>query len=222
MDAETCWTTIRGAARGDGAARERFSRLYLDAVTAYLAARWRGAATRADVDDAVQEVFLECFRADGALDRVTESSGSGFRGWLYGVARNVARRFEERDARRRTFEPVDPAELAAEETRISRIFDREFARTLMRRAAERMESAARAGGEAATRRVELLRLRFRDGLPIREIAARMGEDGAKVHHEYAKAREEYKSALIEEVSFHHPGPRAAAERECALLLALLE
>ena len=84
------------------------------------------------------------------------------------------------------------------------------------------ESRAADLGEEARRRVELLRLRFQEDLPIRDIAQRWQTEAAVLHHEYAKAREEFRSALIEVVSFHHPGSRKDAERECVELLTLLE
>jgi len=63
--------------------------------------------------------------------------------------------------------------------------------------------------------------RFHEGLPIRQIAARWQADAAVLHHEYAKARREFKDALMEVVAFHSPGPPAALEKECAELLELL-
>ena len=51
---DTCWTVIRAAASGDAAARETFSRSYLPPVRAYFGARWRSAARRDEIDDAVQ------------------------------------------------------------------------------------------------------------------------------------------------------------------------
>ena len=42
-----------------------------------------------------------------------------------------------------------------------------------------------------------------------------------MHHEYAKARQEFKAALVEVVAFHHPGAPAEVERQCANLLSLL-
>ncbi len=53
---------IRDAAAGDPAGREEFAQRYLGVIRAYLAARWRGAALREDIDDATQAVFVECFR----------------------------------------------------------------------------------------------------------------------------------------------------------------
>jgi RNA polymerase sigma-70 factor (ECF subfamily) len=69
--------------------------------------------------------------------------------------------------------------------------------------------------------VELLRARFHEGLPIRDIARRWGTDAAALHHEYAKARQEFKAALLEVVAFHHPGSPTEVEQECANLLAHL-
>jgi hypothetical protein len=51
------------------------------------------------------------------------------------------------------------------------------------------EATARSG-DRAVRCVELLRLRFQEGLPIRDIATRWNEDAAKLHHEFATARDE--------------------------------
>ena len=53
---------IRGAAAGERSARRQFSELYLPVVRACLEARWHGREIRNEVDDAVQEVFVECLR----------------------------------------------------------------------------------------------------------------------------------------------------------------
>jgi RNA polymerase sigma-70 factor (ECF subfamily) len=50
------------------------------------------------------------------------------------------------------------------------------------------------------RRVELLRLRFEDNLPIRTIAERRQVSAAELHHSYALARREFKAALLEVVA----------------------
>ena len=111
--------------------------------------------------------------------------------------------------------------VAADDPSLSREFDRAWARAMLREAARIQEERARAVGEQALKRVELLRLRFQEGLPIRDIAERWQADAAVLHHEYAKARREFKDALMEVVAFHSPGPPAAIEIECAELLALL-
>ncbi len=212
----TCWSLIRDAAGGDPAARERFARVYLPVVKAYLAARWRNA--RHDADDAAQDVFVECFRAGGLLEKADPSRDGGFRAFLLGAIRNVARRHE---ARNRLAAQL-PVDLPADDTGPAEAFDRAWARALLREAARAQEETALQSGPAAERRVQLLRLRFHDGLPIREIAARWGEDAAKLHHEYATARAEFRAALRAVVAFHHPGsPAGELDRVCGELLGLL-
>ncbi|MFL5341385.1 MAG: sigma-70 family RNA polymerase sigma factor [Gemmataceae bacterium] len=212
----TSWTLIRDAAAGDAAARDRFGQVYLQVVRAYFTARWRGA--RHDVEDAAQDVFVECFRAGGLLAKADPERDGGFRAFLLGAARNVARRHETR------VRPAAelPAELPADESGPAEAFERAWARALVREAARIQEQRAWASGPAAVRRVELLRLRFGDGLPIREIAARWGVDAAWLHHQYATARDDFRSALREVVAFHHPDASPAeAERECGELIRLL-
>lgn len=59
-------------------------------------------------------------------------------------------------------------------------------------------------------------------LPIREIAERWHEDTAKLHHEYATARDEFRAALLHVIAFHHPGaPTVELDRACSELLGLL-
>jgi RNA polymerase sigma-70 factor (ECF subfamily) len=217
----TCWTVIRGVAAGDDADRQAFAQRYQGVVRAYLLARWQGSPLLQEVDDALQEVFVESFREGGVLDKVDDQAPGGFRAFLYGVARNVALRHETKRGRRRD-KQMDTAmsagdALSADETRLSQVFDRHWATTIMREAAERQRADA-GDDEAAL----LLRLRFHDGLPIREIAARWQQDPVHVHRAYAKARKEFKRALLEVIAFHRPGSPEIHEQECAQLLAMLE
>jgi RNA polymerase sigma-70 factor (ECF subfamily) len=218
----TCWTMIQAAAAGSAREREEFACRYAPVVRAYLAARWRASPFLHHLDDAAQDVFVECFKDDGVLDRAEQARG--FRPFLYGVVRNVAARIERQRGTSRERQPpsdVDLGEVAASDESLSREFDRAWARTLLREAAELMAQCAGVAGPAACRRVELLRLRFHDGLPIRDIAARWQVDPAVLHHEYAKARQEFKAALLAVVAFHHGATPAEVEQECADLLALL-
>ncbi len=223
---ETCWTLIRDAAIGNEDARTDFAGFYLPVVRAYLGARWASGPYREQIDDAVQDVFLECLRGDGALSRLDPSQPGKFRTFLFAVVRNVALRYEERQARERVKRlpqgVAEPDALAAEDPRLSRIFDRAWVDTLLRRAVARQDAAAVKRGEEAVRRVELLRLRFAEGLAIREIARRWGEEPAVTHRQYARAREEFKEALREEVAFQHPGLPGEIERECQALLDLID
>jgi RNA polymerase sigma-70 factor (ECF subfamily) len=216
----TCWTVIRAAAAGEPREREEFARRYASVIRAGLGARWRGTPLIDSLEDAAQEVFLDCFREGGALERVEPGRGGGFRAFLYGVVRNVARRFE-RDRGRQGL-PLDAAaDPPAPDRSLSDAFDRAWARALVRQAGERQAALARDKGAQARRRVDLLRLRFEEGLPVREIAARWNEDPSRVHHEYARARREYRAALLDVVREHCPGEDDDVERECERVLASL-
>lgn len=216
----TRWSLIRDAAAGGDAGREAFVRRYEMIVRAYLASRWRTSRPLlGDIDDATQEVFLACFQENGALGRVDPDRPGGFRAYLYGITKNIARRIETRRARRER-QPgshLDIEQVAADEPALSRAFDRAWAEGILRDAARLHTERAHEMDDDAARRVDLLRLRFQDGLPIREIARRWSQDPTRVHREYARARREFAAALREVVSLDHPGSRAAIDAECARL-----
>jgi RNA polymerase sigma-70 factor (ECF subfamily) len=219
---ETCWTLIRGAARGGRAEREEFTRRYLPAVRTYLAARWRHTPMHAEVDDGVQEVFVACFKQGGALGRVDDTPGRSFRAFLYAVTRNVALHLERTGARRAARSAPEPSSsVQAEETSLSRTYDRAYARALMREAAETMAVRAREKGGEAPRRVKLLELRFEEGSPIHEIARLWDTDPGELHREYAKAAREFRAALREVVGLSERCAPEHLDRECDRLLDAL-
>jgi RNA polymerase sigma factor (sigma-70 family) len=214
----TCWTMIRDAAAGDAAAREQFARLYEPVVRAYLVARWRGGEHSVHVDDAAQDVFVEMFRPGGALGKADSDQTGGFRPFLFGVVRNVALRQE---TKRRGPSQL-PDDVPADDTSLTAAFDKAWARSLLKEAARRHQIDAHQQGERAVRRHELLQLRFQQRMPIREIAKQWNEDPAKLHHEYATARDEFRAALTRVVAFHHPNANGVEiEKACAELLGLL-
>jgi len=215
----TRWTHIRGAAKGVPEDQAVFARRYGPVIRAYLGARWRGSALAGEVEDAAQEVFVDCFRQDGALTRVEPGGKGGFRAFLYGVVRHVALRFEQKRARSREVDAGSIFEPPADENPPSRAFDRAWARAIMLLAKEIQAESARRDGEEALQRVELLRLRFHEGRPMREIAAEWGMDGRKLQYEFQKARREFEAALHEAVRRHQPD--AVAADEAARLLELL-
>jgi RNA polymerase sigma factor (sigma-70 family) len=215
----TCWTLIRAAAAGDAAARDRFARLYEPIARTYFTSRWRQSPLLSAIDDAVQDSFVESFKDRGVLGRVSESPPDEFRAFFHGVLKNIARRHEEKQ---RPDAPL-PEGHAADETSLSRAFDRAWAQSLLQEAARVQAETAAAGGERAVRRVELLRLRFQEGLPIREIAARWNEDAAHLHHEYATARGEFRAALKRVMAFHLPNAtETQLEEACRDVVALLK
>ena len=216
----TCWTVIRGAAAGDSSDRAGTGpplprrRPGVPGGT-----RWQGSTLLVDIDDAGQEVFPRgvLLRQGGVLDAAIAGRVPSFRAFFYGVIRNVARRFESRP----TCAAALPADFAANEESQSRLFERTWARSVMVEAARLQRQRAHERGDEAVRRVELLRLRFEDNLPIRTIAERWGVPAAGLHHAYALARQEFKAALLEVVAFHQPGSAREVEQEAAGLLKAL-
>jgi RNA polymerase sigma-70 factor (ECF subfamily) len=74
---------IRAAAAGSQADRDEVASRYLPVVRTYLAARWRGSRLLADLDDAVQEVFVECFRQGCVLEAAGAGRVPSFRAFFY-------------------------------------------------------------------------------------------------------------------------------------------
>jgi len=220
----TRWTVIRDAAEGNVAARAEFARLYEPVARVYLEARWRNSPYSREIDDAVQQVFLDCFRESGALSRADPDRPGGFRAFLYGIVRNVARRLEKKKRRTLEREVSGDFELDAVESRqetLSAVFDRAWVGLLLEEAARLQGERASAKGRNALRRIELLSLRFEEDLPIREIARRWHVEPAWLHHQYAQAREEFKRSLREIVRAHHGGSDADVDEECLRLLQLV-
>jgi RNA polymerase sigma-70 factor (ECF subfamily) len=221
-DGETCWSLVARAAAGDPPSCSRFGRTYLPLIRGFLALRWRGTKLVEEIDDATQDVFVECFRPDGPLTHADAAKGD-FRGYLFGVARNVALRAEAQARRRQLLEagpsPVAAADAAADDPSVSRVFDREWASMLMREAGQLMHQ--RATDDKSRLRVELLRLRFGRDLAMPEIAARLEMDLAALHRQYARAREEFRSCLRSVVAFHCVRTEAQLDDECRRLFDLL-
>ncbi len=222
----TCWTLIGGAAAGNPEDRTEFVRRYAPVVRAYLQARWGSSAHRQDLEDAVQEVFVDCFKENGALERVDREGRGGFRAFLYGVTRNIALRIET--AKRRHMERQPSTGLGLDaleqgERSLSRSFDRAWAQSVMREALAELRHYADTRGDRASKRYELLRLRFQDGLPIHEIARRWKVEPALMYREFAKAKIEFREALVAVVGSQNPNAgREEVAYECAQLLDLLE
>ena len=217
----TSWRLIEGAAAGQASDRQEFARRYEPAVRTYLAARWRGSPLEPELSDAIQDVFVECFRTDGVLAKADRTRAGGFRPLLFGVLRNVARRYEQRRGSERADGAVPLSAWEGMEDRgetPSVLFDRAWAQAVMREAAALHQAKAHAAGAAATRRFELLRLRFHQGLPIREIAQLWQADPAELHHQYATARREFEAALREVVALRYAG---SAEQTAQVLHELL-
>jgi RNA polymerase sigma-70 factor (ECF subfamily) len=218
----TCWTLVRGAAAGNADDREAFCARYGPVVRAYLAARWRLPPDHEEVADAAQEVFLQCLKREGALESVDPARPGGFRAYFYGIARNVAADLERKSSRRRERQipsEVPDREPESREASLSRVFDRAWARMVTREARSLMAARAGQGGTAA-QRLRALELRYQEGLPARDIAARLGIAAEAAYQVLHKARREFRTALLEVMASYHPrDSREDLEQRCAALLA---
>lgn len=215
---------ISAAADGETAAREEFADCYERVLRSFFEGRWSDPSRRARVDDAVQEAFLVCFRDDGALSTAEQGRGPGFRAYLRGVARNVARTFERRvqaSRVRRGDAPADVEGLTGDDPEAATLFDREYARSLLRTAGKRMRTDTNRQTEAHRRRAELLTLRFEQGLTIKDIAERWQVDNKWLHHQYEQAQKEFRACFRDVVAESEQLEGAALDRECDELLGSL-
>ncbi len=196
----TSWTLVLGAAEGGHEAQIAFVAHYEPALRRYLSARWRLPLEHEQVLDATQEVILECLKDGGALSRVDADRSSGFRAFLYGVARNVSLRVEER--RRRDPVALPEQHDPVDERRLSAIFDGAFAEVLVSEAFALMGSRTNAGTGAMQSR--LLDMNYVQGLPAREIAQRLDLDVTRVYKLLHAARRDFRQALLDVMRTQHP------------------
>jgi len=211
----TSWTLINGAAAGERQAGESFMHRYTPVVRAYLRARWQNPRLRNEIEDAIQDVFIECFKQGGVLSKADQERPGGFRAFFYGVVRNVAQRFEAMVLQRPSEAPGGVHQLDSVPTSDDlplKAFEKAWARAMMREASALQAERALSEGDRAVRRVEILRLRFQDGKPIRAIARLWNEEPDYVHHEYATARMEFEAALKEVLAGECGGEPREIER----------
>lgn len=198
----TCWTLIEGAARGVAKDCDEIARRYSPTIRAYFLARWRAAPLCNEIDDAAQEVLFDCFRSDGALSRADREHPSGFRSYLLGICRIVGLRIEARARQARlSYEESEVDRHAVDDKTPSAAFDRAWARTVVQDALDGLRRQA-GTSIAAERRIRLLNERILNGVPIRELVKKWEIDADLLHHEFARARNEFKSSLAAALRFH--------------------
>lgn len=203
----TPWSVVLGAAAGEPQQREIFARRYEPVVRAYLASRWRVPREHPDVGDVTSDVFVECFKDGGVLERVDRGLEGGFQAYLYGVVRNVARMAERRwtQRRQRSAGPVSDLDVfEGDEATLSEVFDRAWARSLVGEARQLMHDRAAASSVTA-RRFRALQMRFDEGLPPRRIAEVMELRVESIYELLREGRSEFRATLMGLVADHHPG-----------------
>ena len=220
----TNWTVVLGAAAGNPSDRDALCRRYESVIRAYLAARWRVPFDSDQITDCTQEVFLQLFRADGALGRVDPSRPSGFRGYLYGVTNRTAVIMERNLARKRRDHAIpgfDPDRIEQSEATLSAVFDKAWAEMLGLEARELVSRQAQKSSVAAKRQ-RCLELRFVRGMPPRDIAPLLDVEVERVYEMLNLAKKEYRAALLTVMSSYHPDlTEKELEEKCSELAALL-
>lgn len=219
----TCWDLLEEAALGQAAEMEQFCLRYRPLIEEFLAKRWRTRGGAQEIEDATQETLMECLKEKGAIESAVHSARGRFRGFLYGVTMNVARRFDERRARRGRLgdRTLPPPELVADpEPDPEREFDRSWASNVLLNARRLLMERAELNGADMQRRCRLLELRFEEGQPIREIAVEWKLPPEQVHKEYARARKEFRAALEETLRFECQGADLDLDQELRDLIEL--
>lgn len=217
------WSLIRGAAAGVPRDRERFAARYTPIVRAYFSARWHLPLGHERVQDACQEVFVQCFRDEGVLSKADPSFAGGFRAFLYGVARRIGANMDRAKGRSRERESDSAllGETAPSAAAPSRSFDRAWARLVAREAGQLARSRA-AGHPARLAGLDALYLQFFEGLAPREIAARRGVAVAAVYESLRLAKRDFRAAFVEVMAGYNPQCTEAELRQrCIDLVAFL-
>lgn len=216
----TSWTLVARAAGGDSDSREAFARIYGPVIAAYLAARWRVALGADEVQDAMNEVFLQCFKQGGALGRVEDRREGGFRAYLYGITRNVAGTLRQAHRKEASGESAIAGAPSDEQT-MSQVFDRAYAVALTREARYVMAMNA-ATDLGASQRLRALELMYEEGMPSREVAQRLGIEPSAVYPLLTRARKDFKVALLQVMAENHPGETLPElENRCLDVLSAL-
>ena len=204
------WSLIRRCAAGDRDARTAFWHRYAGDVRSWLSRHWALTPYRSCVDDALQDVFVECFRPDGALARVDPARAvHGFPAFLHGVVRHVALRVERDRARehghRRQFAVRAEGRDARDQP--PELLERTVAREHVLAALACLDREDRERGTPRSLRT-FLREHFEEGLPVRLIARAHAEPPELVHERRRRACRRLRECLRRVVA-------AAANRQPA-------
>lgn len=165
------WQEALAAARGDAAARAVFWLHHVRRIHAWLWLRWRHGTLRSSIDDATQEVYLECFRPGGAFAHFDPARAHhGVLPFLHAVVRNVAQRFE-RSRRRERAHQIDYAveHTTFADAPLTTSGDATIDRERLAAALDHLDDGdPEPGGPHSLR--TFVRLHFEEGRPVREIA----------------------------------------------------
>ena len=227
MEPTEVWQLVEAAGAGDVAARAEFLQQFGPLVRLWLQQRWRDTPFRGLVDDAVQDVFVECCRPDGALRRADpERCVHGIEVYLRGIVRNVAARLERTEARhfghRRDLE-VGQASTMPARLGVADQIDRAWAMAQIGAAFDLVAHTDSSGATGHSLR-ELLHLHFEEAMPVRAIAGAWHTKVEHVHELRRRACGTFRACLLRVRRGGETGSggdSAAAEAAGREVLALL-
>ncbi len=206
----TSWNLVSLAGTDVDLARREFALRYEKFVRRVLAKRWLGTIFCNDFDDAIQEVFIECFKPGGVIERADSRRGNSFRTLLFQVASHVAARFE-RSHRRWQSQGMDEDllnEMATTHASGYDVVTQEEVSDLVREALRRMihhhDPDVRSRGQLLDRHI----------CQNEKIIAMAGGDSGvaeRLHREHRKAKKEWKSFLVEVVQSEYRVPEHEAQ-----------
>ncbi len=145
--------------------QEQLYTTYYDKVLRYVRARIRNEA---DAEDICADVFEKALRASDSYDREKASPGT----WLYAIARNAVIDY---------FRKTRPAEELPEDLSDDAEPDGELLRD------ETLNELAGALERLPSELTDLIVLRYYDGLPLTEVALRLGMSYGTVKLRHQKA-----------------------------------
>ena len=220
--AATRWTLVARASGDDPAARAALSELcaaYYAPVTAFLRARGRDEDTARELAHA----FFEKVLAGGALGGADQARGR-FRSYLLGAVKHfLADRFDRAQAAKRGsgLEPEPLDEAAETPVEDERIFDRQWALTLIARALETTGAELRDAGKA--QHFDVLKPWITGGgetFPQAAAAQQLGLSEGAVKVAIHRLRQRFREAVKAEIAQTVPTP-ADIDDELRHLLAVL-
>jgi RNA polymerase sigma-70 factor (ECF subfamily) len=181
---------VEKARQGDRAAFEALAAAMRGQLESYLRGRIRSHLRhQLDVEDLVQETFA---RALESMDRFEGSDDGAFAGWITGIGKKVLLKAIEKSGRARPLKlERDPIAAAPSPSQALR-------------RDERLEHLERCLGALSADHQEVVRLARLDGLPLEEVARRMGRSPAAAKKLLWRALKDLKQTFGDTESLHLP------------------
>jgi DNA-directed RNA polymerase specialized sigma24 family protein len=198
LEQVSSWALVGLVGEDHREARREFAFRYDKFVRRVLAKRWLGTAYRNHFDDAVQDVFVECFKPGGVLEKADRTRGGAFRSLLFRVTCHVAARFERAHHRDSRIEANDFADTSGQDNDAYRQLTREEVGEVVRGAIRRMQQK------------------------IIHLAAGDTQVAGTLHRQHSKAKLEFQSFLGEVVEETYRVPPEEVSEILQELLSVLE